>query len=193
VSEQKNDHGGTSLTEGGSVSVSVHAPKLPHDAKEGDVFRFSYSQAEREKAAQGWAGSLNHCFDGQVVYRKGQYVDTYWSFGECGDGRVVRPDQGELTFVVNLADVEPIRSYEALHYDEADVFDLSYQHGCYKKLMIRKGAQPSAARMIIEVRKKEASLRAEIEFAQRNLCDLAVLRHRLESGDVSRKPWWSER
>jgi hypothetical protein len=32
--EEQNDHGGTSLTEGVSVSVSVHASELPHDVEQ---------------------------------------------------------------------------------------------------------------------------------------------------------------
>lgn len=156
---------------------------------EGDVFRFSYSQAERDKAAQGWAGSLNHCFDGQVVCRDGKLCDTYWGF-DAGEPRIVTPAHGELTFVCNLADVRDIREYETRWYDAADVFNLSYNHGCHKRFVVKKDAQPSAARMIEETRKKEAEIRHNIEHGMRTLCDLAVLRHKLETGDVSSKPWW---
>ncbi len=154
---------------------------------EGDVFHFRYSQAEWKRAN---GHDLNWCFDGQVVFRKGQLCDTYWGYDSFSEQRIVKPEQGELTFICNLAEVEPIREYETLHYAEADVFNLSYNHGCHRKFVIRKGAQPSAERMLEAVRAKEAETRREIESSVRTMGDLAVLRHRLESGDVSRKPWW---
>lgn len=186
------DHGGTSLTEVNGVSVSVHAPKLPHAIREGDVFRFSYSEAERKKAG-GY--DLNWAFDGKVVMRDGKLCDTYWGYSN-GDPRIVRPDQGELTFICNLNDVRDVREYETLQYDEADSFNLSYNHGCNKRFVVRKDAKPSAARMLDEVRKKEHAVRQEMESAVRHgattLVQLGEMRAQLEVGDLSKTPWWSK-
>lgn len=163
------------------------------ELQEGDVYRFSYSQAEREKAAQGWSGSLHHCFDGTVVVRGGKLVDTYWD--SSNQGRVVTPEQGELTFVCNLNEVRNVAEHETLQYDESDVFDLRYNHGCIKRWMVRNDAKPSAKRILDEIRKKRNAVENEMQRAVRSaLTDmfmLGELQARLEAGDLSRKPWWS--
>src|SRR5690554_3386380 len=91
--------------------------------REGDVYRFSYHQ-DRAR------GDLSWCFDGQVVVRDGRLVDTYWggTAVDYGDGRVVQPSEGTLTFVCNLADVEDIHESERRYYADEDVIDLSWQH-----------------------------------------------------------------
>lgn len=161
--------------------------------KEGDVYRFSYSRAEHDKAAQGWAGSLTHCFDGQVVVRNGKLCDTFWGF-DASEPRIVRPDQGELTFVCNLNEVTDIREYETRQYDAADVFNLTRHHGHHKRFAIRKGAVPSQQRMLDEVRKKrhavEDELRRAASSAASMLFQLGELQSRLEAGDLSKHPWW---
>ena len=161
--------------------------------REGDVYRFAYSEAERERANKGWSGSLHHCFDGTVVVRGGKLVDTYWD--NSNQGRVVTPEQGTLTFVCNLNDVRQVKEYETLQYDGADVFDLRYNHGCIKRWMVRKDAVPSKERMLAEVHKKRAAEEEKMALAIRStmntLFQLGELQARLEAGDLSRKPWWS--
>jgi hypothetical protein len=163
------------------------------ELKEGDVYRFSYSQAERDKAAQGWAGSLHHCFDGQVVARDGKLCDTFWGF-DASEPRIVRPDQGELTFVCNLNDVRDIREYEQRWYDAVDVFNITRHHGHYKRFVVRKDATISAARMLEEVRKKrhdvEDELRRAASSAASTLFQLGELQASIESGNLTKKPWW---
>ena len=167
--------------------------KPPVILTEGDVYRFRYSQTERDKTAQGWAGSLDHCFDGTVVVRDGKLVDTYWD--NSNQGRVVTPEQGTLTYVCNLGEVRQVKEYETLQFDEADVFDLRYNHGCIKRWMVRRDAKPSAKRMLEEVRKKRSAVEKELDsainHAASTLFQLGELQARLEAGDLSRKPWWS--
>lgn len=164
------------------------------ELREGDVYRFSYSQAEREKAAQGWAGSLSHCFDGQVVVRNGRLCDTFWGF-DAGEPRIVKPEQGELTFVCNLNDVRDVREYETLQYAESDVFNLTHHHGHHKRFAVPKDAKPSAARMLDEVRRKrhavEDEMRRAVQSGAAELFQLGELQSRLEAGDLSKTPWWS--
>lgn len=175
------------LAEVGNDTTVVPTPQLTHAApvlKEGDVYRFRYSDEVRKQ----WRTDPNWCFDGQLEVKNGKLVDTYWR--SSGDARVVKLTEGAFVFVCNLNDVREIRESETLQYDEADVFNLSYQHGCYRRFVVRKDAKPSAERMLEEVRKKQAEVRAEIDYAIRTLGDLDVMRHQLESGDLSRKPWW---
>lgn len=158
--------------------------------REGDVYRFSYSEAARER----WRTDPYWCFDGQVVVRNGQLCDTYWSFGACGDARVVRPEDGTLTFVCNLNDVREVKEYECKHYAESDCFNLSSQHGCYKRFAVRKDAPRSPERMLEEIRKKEQAIRDEMERVVRggghDLMRLGEMRAKLECGDTSIHIWW---
>lgn len=152
--------------------------------REGDVFRFSYSEAERAKRFEP-----HHCFDGQVVVRGGKLCDTYWGF-DGNEPRIVTPEQGELRFLCNLGDVRDIRPHEERHYAPEDVFNLSYQHGCYKRYVVNKGAAPNAERMLKEIAEKMHDTERQIQSACRSLMELAVVKSRIEAGDLSRKPWW---
>lgn len=162
------------------------------DFKEGDVFNYRYTPAtiERFRGVDPYWTSDQRC-----VFHGGRLIDTYWGFPPRhmgSDSRTVKPEEAELTFVCNVNDCRPIREYEALHYAEADVFNLSYNKGCHRKLMVPKDAKPNGERILDEVRKKESSVRASLDHAVRTLQDLAVLRSNVERGDLTRLPWWSK-
>lgn len=121
------------------------------EMKSGDVYRFTWKDQARPGQDPYW------CFDGQLVavpHNGGLLlVDTYWGFGEVGGetGKTFTLERafeiGNLEFVCNLGDLEPAQRHEVRYYDEADLFDLSYQHRCYFKLMKRKGAKKSREAM----------------------------------------------
>lgn len=52
------------------------------ELREGDVYRFSYSQAEQEKANLGWFGSLRHCFEGFVKRAVSSAASILFQIGE---------------------------------------------------------------------------------------------------------------
>lgn len=136
--------------------------------KLGDVFRFKYHDMKGQSYTDRY-----WCFDGQLVAvpSNGRVIlrDTYYQFAD-GDGRFFEVEdaqaQGTLAFVCNLNDLETARAYETRYYDEADLFDLSYQHRCYAKLMKRKGAKRSREAMYralaLDRKEAEESLRAAI-------------------------------
>lgn len=156
--------------------------------KDGDVFSFAYHQAEYDKAR----GDLHWCFDGQLVWRDGQFVDSYWGLARRGvDGRTFSLAdalmKGVLCFVCNLNDVEKIQDYEFELYAEDDAFNLSHQHGCYKHYVKRKGARKSADLMREALNRKVTQARDDIDRAIRNL-EYAVLRReqllpRIDAGE----------
>lgn len=150
--------------------------------REGDVYRFSYSDEARAK----WRTDPYWCFDGQVVVRDGQLVDTYWGgLKGYGDSRVVKPTDGTLTFVCNLGDVREIQEYERHNYAEADVFNLSSQHWCHKQWFVRKDAGRSAEAMVAWLREESRKTRSDIDLAMRRLERLAEQRIIIERGDTS--------
>lgn len=133
------------------------------EVKAGDVYRFTWKPTDPVPGRD-----LYWCFDGQLIAvpRNGDLllVDTYWRFGELGGdtGKTFTVEEakkrGNLVFVCNLNDLEPAQGHETRYYDKADLFDLSYQHRCYPKLMKRKGAKRSreAMYMALAQDRKEA-------------------------------------
>lgn len=139
--------------------------------KAGDVYRFVWKpDPGNEHRDRNW------CFDGQLIAVpcNGSLIlaDTYWRFGELnGDtGKTFTLERaveaGDLRFVCNLNDLEPAQPHETRYYDEKDLYDLSYQHRCYPKLMKRKGAKRSREAMyraLAQDRKEaEEALRAAV-------------------------------
>lgn len=169
-------------------ATSPSATTLPEDSmRELDVYRFSYNEHTLAKMFEP-----HHCFDGQLVYRYGYLLDTYWGFDARGNmGRRFTPAEarakGTLTFVCNLNDTEPIQDYLFPQYDEADRFNLCHQHGCYKKFAIRKGATKSLQKRleILDARVKEAKQDAERAMRSAFWCIERSLeqRRRLEFGE----------
>jgi len=163
---------------------------------EGDIFRFSYSADELAKRFEPY-----HCFDGRLVYRDGRLVDTYWTgigpravIGHEAHAMAPRDAArlGTLTFIANLGDLRFVAyKSELLHYDEADCFDLSTQHGCYKAYAVRATAQRSQARMLAEIDAKLADLDGDIRYAQDQRQHITEIRRAVEAGDTSIRLWWS--
>lgn len=173
--------------------TTVSDTQVSIQPKDGDVYRFAYSQAEWERARSGLGhGDLHWAFDGQLVYRDGLLCDTYWGLGWRGDtGRrftvAEATTRGELKFVCNLNDVEKIPDHEYPLYAEGDAFNLSHQHGCYKHFVRRKGAKKSPDLMRAAVHRKVADAHSELERAARNL-EWAVVRReqllpRIDAGE----------
>lgn len=163
---------------------------------EGDIFRFSYNEVELAKRFEPY-----HCFDGQLVYRDGRLVDTYWggigphAISGGGDQRAMTPSEakkwGTLRFVANLDELRfTTNESEFLHYDKADCFDLSSQHGCHKTYAVRKTAQRSQARMLAAIDAKLADLNSDIKHAIDQREHISEIRRAVEAGDTSAWLWW---
>jgi hypothetical protein len=155
-----------------------------------DVFNFRYFDR----------GASNHCFDGQLIVKKGEnggfiLMDTYWSskhdgFERWGDySRCFSPEdalkRGELTFVCNLDEVEEIREGDCAYYADEDVFNLSYQHGCYKYFVKRKGAERSQAKMIETAKDKIKEAEYTLASTLRTLERLRETLAKIEAGDTT--------
>ena len=127
-----------------------------------DVYRFSYNVSWTERMFDPY-----WCFDGQLVVKEnknGLYLeDTYWNSSEGRKFTLEEAlERGTLTFVCNLDDVKECQEYDTQFYADEDIFNLSHQHGCYKKYCIRKGAKRSAEKM-------KAVLNEKIEESERKI------------------------
>lgn len=157
--------------------------------RNGDVYRFSYTDTSGMHMPY-------HCFDGQLVafeQSDGSFLlrDTYWlhDFKERSDTRTFTEAdakaEGELVFVCNLNDVQKIKKHDADYYDDGDLFNISYQHGCYPCMALRKGAAKSPEKMLRVIEQRTAEARRNIESAQREIERLGEYAKKVEAGDLS--------
>lgn len=158
--------------------------------REGDVFRFSYSEAERKRRFEPY-----HCFDGQLVAfqrTSGMFlVDTFWLHGlqDRHDSKCFTPTDavklGEITYVCNLNEVYNASENETNYFDDADVFNLSYQHGCYKNFVIRTGAVRSPEKMLRVIQERIESAQSDKSYAERSIERLSGFVEKINAGDIS--------
>jgi hypothetical protein len=189
--EEKNQNQGLLGTAASPDSTCPPSTSGERVMREGDVFRFHYSAQSWERAKHGF-GDLNWCFDGQLFYERGMLHDTYWGFRVHNDsGRRFTPAeaeaQGTLTFVCNLNDVRDVPEHQWIQYDEADRFDLRHQNGCYKRFVVKKGANRSVEVRLQVLRERVAAAQRAVESAQRNAYFIVERcteqRLRLEAGE----------
>lgn len=129
-----------------------------------DVFRFWYHPDVAEKIF-----NPSHCFDGKLIVKQDAngllYLeDTYWASGSDNYRWSLEETlrRGTIELICNLDEIARINEYEQNYYDDNDILDLSWQHGCYKQFAIRKGAVRSKEKML-------KTLRGKIEEAERDV------------------------
>lgn len=159
-----------------------------------DVFKFRYSEEYRKEAEKRWySGYLSHCFEGTLVAREYdgdiRLVDTFWGIG--GDGKSFSEKEareiGELTFYVNLDDIEKMEEHQKDYYDSVDVFTITKQHACVPSCIAyfkKKGAKKSAAKMLEVINEKMREKRKDIQYDIDALERMSVQRAKIENGDT---------
>lgn len=148
------------------------------EIKLNDVYRFRYYEEVRSKKAFDpyW------CFDGKLIVKEnkdGLYLeDIYWNSGENRRFTLEKAlKQGTLTFICSLDDVEECREYDIQYYEDEDIFDLSYQHGCYKKYCIKKDAKRSMEKMKNVLNEKIKDSECKIKWLT---CDIERYKEKLQ-------------
>lgn len=132
------------------------------EIKINDVYSFRYNAEETKKMFEPY-----HCFDGQLIVRESNkggliLVDTYWSYDNRTFTLEEALSKGQLTFKFNIDDVQDLKLYDMDYYADEDIFDFSHQHGCYKRYVLRKGAEKS-------IEKQERVLLEKIDNCKRNI------------------------
>jgi hypothetical protein len=151
--------------------------------KEGDIYNFSWNQKQRDIAAKGWAGSLDHCFEGLLIVmpypqwnlEKEEYehplklVDTFWGIKSTQNNKSFTLEEalekGTLNFYCNLDEIERIKAYEVDDYADDDLYELSDQHRCSVYFYKKKGAKKSPAKKIATIEAGIRRRKSEIESA----------------------------
>ena len=155
------------------------------EIKIGDYYRFSYNEKYEKELFMPY-----HCFDGILFVKQKNdgslyLVDTYWSSGGRSFTLEQALEQGILTFICNINDVEPCVKSEKRYYNSDDFFNLSSQHGCYERYFKRKNAARSSELMEEELKKLIDERKHEIEYAEYDIKRYVEYIDRLKSGDNS--------
>jgi hypothetical protein len=165
------------------------------EIKLNDVYKFRYNNNVSKSMFDPY-----HCFDGQLVVRKNYdgglcLEDTYWSYignvewqGDSSNRRFTLEsalEQGTLTFICNMDDVEKCSQGDLDYYANEDLFDLSYQHDCYPRYFKRKRAEKSSIKMQKVLEEKIAKTKREIECNQSELKRAEEKLAKLQSGDMN--------
>ena len=138
------------------------------EVKEHDVFLFRYSDEYRESHNKV---DLNWCFDGKLIAHdydgKIMLVDTYWGVASESRRFTVEEalEKGELHFLCNLDDVETIKEYEICYYGRENVINLSSQHGCRERYVVKKNAKRSKDSMVNHIKEKIQEYQSKIDWA----------------------------
>jgi hypothetical protein len=153
--------------------------------KVNDVFSFRYNEEEAKKRFEPY-----HCFDGQLVVKeingKLVLVDTYWGSGDNRRFTIEEAKkQGHLIFKCNLDEVEKADHNDGNYYNDEDIINLSTQHGCYKRIVKRKGATRSKDKMLQTAKDKIEELERKIKSAQRDIEWLNDSIEKINLGDLS--------
>jgi hypothetical protein len=158
-----------------------------------DVYSFRYNEHELKKRFSPY-----HCFDGQLVAKQREngefyFVDTYRGskydkFTTHGDMKRKSIQQalgeGTLTFICNLDEVDEIKEYETVYFDDDDFYNLSYQSGCYKYFVKKKDAIRSKEKMLQSIKKKIEETEYKRDSAIGFLEKLKQRLLKIENGDT---------
>lgn len=149
-------------------------------------------------------GRSNHCFDAQLLVLENDdkqlvLCDTYWLF-YCGIEQrfqyrhdcyqLPQVTTGQLKFVGNTDDYDwrcerlAKRNWETA-YAPADIRDISYQHGMYTLVGLRKGAQKSQEVMLSSIRRMIDEYQADARYAQSRIEELYRAQQRVIDGDLN--------
>ena len=155
--------------------------------KEKDVFHF------RPKDCGEFA---NWCRENLFIARKDEkgkiyFTDTYWGYGEGENKRYTFQEAnklGSLEYRFNLSEVEEIKDYQRVYYNDEDIYHLTNQHACSSgciNYFIKKGTPRNPKKMLDVIDKKISTARHEIDNAVRDIEQLAEKKTKLEAGDLT--------
>jgi len=156
-----------------------------HDFKVNDVYEFRYNEEMAKKLAYPY-----HCFDGTLIVRKSEggsiyLVDTYWS----SDNRMFTIkealNQGNLTFICNLDEVDELKDFCTEYYDDSDIIRLKIHAGYRNETYLRKGAVKSKDKMISVIKEKIEMEESNIRSAKGSIAYLNETLKKVESGDLN--------
>lgn len=153
------------------------------DIKTGDVFSFRYNEKYVNTHYSPY-----HCFDGQLIASVDDnggdiyLIDTYWTSGNKTFTLDKALKEGTLKFRFNIKDVVDCYESDKAYYKDTDIFDFSYQHGCYKRFVRKKDAKRDKEVILNSLRKKVNELEFTLQYTKRDLATINELLKDVEEG-----------
>lgn len=133
----------------------------------GDIFRWRWKENHPRREQCNGTGTLYWCMSQICVADSaGRLFDTYWN---GGNNRLVSPDECDLEYVANKADLVKIEPYQRDYYADRDVVDLNHANSSAGNLYIRKGAAKCALKMLEVLNQKKEQCAFEINYRQRSI------------------------
>lgn len=152
-----------------------------------DYYIFKYNEFEVKRIFDPY-----HCFDGRLIVKENHkkeliLVDTYWLSSDNRTFTLERAlNEGTLKFVCNLDEVEEIKQYDLIYYADEDLFNLSYQDGCYKRYAKRKGAVRSREKMLRIIKERISEAEYKLRSAQNSIEQLNKIFEEVKQGDLNK-------
>lgn len=149
--------------------------------REGDIYRWKY-KPDIEEARGGLGGfGAYHCKSQTAIFDGKYLLDTFW--GDYSTDRAIDPKRVVLKLVGNKNDLIELTDNEA-YYDPADLVIMRHSNDSRAKTLVKPDAKRSADVMRKLLVEKRGEAEREILSASRDLERLAVVAHRLESGEI---------
>lgn len=148
--------------------------------REGDIFRWSY----RDPGDDRQYGRYHCCSCIAVVHKNGRLYDTFWHGSDNKSFGVEDLPKLELTRLGNFSDLEKAPEYKQEYYDDSDCVNLTHSNSSRDNFYLRKGAQPSAAKMLETARHKLERCESDIRGAMWRAEQLRLAIAKIEAGDL---------
>ncbi len=155
--------GAEDVSKSGDVVGSVRDERGAVELREGDIYFWHWSDAEREKRLKYNNGSYQltyWCMSQKAIVRNGRLIDTYWS--DMSSERAVDPQRVVLDYKGNEATLKKISPWEADYYEPEDVVDMRHANSSRDVVYVKPSAERSKDRMI------------ELLKYQRERCESAI-------------------
>jgi superfamily II helicase len=150
------------------------------EIKLNDVYSFQFNEEYIKTHFEPY-----HCFDGQLIVKNYngelRLKDTYYSTSKYFTLEELQ-SVGTLTFKCNLNDVETCRESDKMYYAKEDIINLSYQRGCYKWFVKKKGAKRVKEVMLKEIGERMETINRKIKYSLDDYAKLYHLRELIEQG-----------
>lgn len=136
--------------------------------KVGDIYRFRYNEEFLKDKFEPY-----HCFDGLMTVKESDkglvLIDGYWSSGNRWFTIKDALEQGDLTFICNLDEVETISEYDSKYFNEKDIYIVPFHSGYRTVIYKRKGAEKCRETILKVLEAKVSYAKSSVESAERSL------------------------
>ena len=139
--------------------------------KEGDIFFWRY----KDETSRSY-----HCKSRIAIVTDGKLCDTFW--GHSGDRRIVDPNEVDLEYKANMAELTPRSPSVMYRYADEDIVDLRHSNG--GTFYVKTGAQASCDKILAHIKEQREEYESQIRVAKWKLEQLDSAQREVEAGNL---------